>query len=97
MIKELKEAIDTYISSLPDLYGSPVDDSRLLRIVYELNKVESVNNAEFKDYFISKLSEQFEEYNYNKEVIEKFYEGRKEKISRFDYVVGLLKDMDLLK
>jgi hypothetical protein len=95
MTIELKKAIDAYVSSLPDLYGSTSDDSRLLRIVYELNKVESVNNDEFNDYFISKLSGQFEKYS--KETIEKFYEERKEKISRFDYVVGLLKKMDLLK
>lgn len=95
MNQELKNSINVYVSLLPDLYPSPNDDCRLVRIAYESEMAGARFDNEFKSFFLDTLSQKFKDYS--KELIEEFYQERKEQIESFSYVIGKLRTMGLLK
>lgn len=96
MNQELMDAINAYVLSLPDMYISPNDDSRLVRIAYEIEKSEMRLNDDFDSCFLHALSQKFERF-YAKESMEDFYQVCKSKMENFVYVISKLKSMDLLK
>ena len=95
MNQRLKNAIEAYVLLLPDMYSSPNDYSRLVRIAYEFEISDAKFDDEFKDFFIKFLSNKFNRYN--PDSVESFYQERKEQIEDYCYVIGSLKSMDLLK
>ena len=95
MNQELKNSINAYVSLLPDMYSSPNDDYRLMRIAYEFETTEARFDDELKSFFVDTLSQKFKDYS--KEFIEEFYQERKKQIESFAYVIGGLKTMNLLK
>lgn len=95
MNQRLKNAIEAYVLLLPDMYSSPDDYSRLVRIAYEFEISDARFDDEFKDFFIQALSNKFNRYDLT--LIENFYQERKEQIEGYVYVIGRLKSMDLLK
>ena len=52
MNQRLKNAIEAYVLLLPDMYSSPNDYSRLVRIAYEFEISDAKFDDEFKDFFI---------------------------------------------
>lgn len=95
MNQRLKNAIEAYVLLLPDMYSSPNDYSRLVRIAYEFEISDAKFDDEFKDFFIQTLSNKFNKYDLT--LIENFYQERKGQIEDYVYVIGRLKSMDLLK
>ncbi len=96
MNQKLIDAINAYVLSLPDMYISPNDDSRIVRIAYEIEKSEVQLNDDFDSCFLQALSQKFERF-YSKESMEDFYQACKSKIENSVYVISKLKSMDLLK
>ena len=95
MNQELKNSINTYVSLLPDMYSSPNDDGRLVRIAYEFEITGAKFDDEFEVFFVDALSQKFK--NYSKKTIEEFYQERKRQIESFAYVIDRLNAMNLLK
>lgn len=63
MNQRLKNAIEAYVLLLPDMYSSPNDYSRLVRIAYEFEISGAKFDDEFKDFFIKALSNKFNRYD----------------------------------
>ena len=95
MSPKTKEAIQTYVQLLPDLYYSANDINRLLMVAYQLEINDDHFDDDFKKCFWETLSEKFD--NYVENDILDFYNKRIEDVDDYLLVIRRLRKMNLLK
>ena len=96
MNADLKSSLDTFVTLLPDyLPESPVnahDSGRLIMVAY---RSEKINEPVDFDYLFDLLRDKYSDFR--NEDIHKFVDTCKSVLDDWKFVIGLLKNKDLLK